>query len=314
MATNDICARVFISCGQRADSSEVTVAEAVAARLRAAGYSPYVAVDHQSLRSIRENIFPQLTDAEYFLFLDFRREALAGTSPVEYRGSLFSHQELAVASYLEKELLAFRESDVRSLDGLVGHLQANSIAFDHRDSLPDRVIEEVTRRGWRSDWQNRLVLELNSPLFDDALWVPENVNARFFHLRVSNRHRLRTAQDCVGYIRAVVDTKTGQAVPFESVELKWAGYVLPHATISPASFRKLDAFWLAHNAATVPRFNCFADSTRFIPHLSGTGEWVLTYEVLSATVPGSTVSVRVALADNLSQVAVAYADAAQPAH
>jgi hypothetical protein len=310
MPTNDISARVFISCGQRADSSEVTVAEAVAARLRAAGYSPYVAVDHQSLRSIRENVFPQLTDAEYFLFLDFRREALAGSVPVEYRGSLFSHQELAIASYLEKELLAFRESGVRPLDGLVGHLQANSIAFNSRDSLPDRVMDEVARRNWRSDWQNRLVLELNSPPFRDARRVPENVDGRFFHLRVNNRHRIRTAQDCVGYVRAVVNEQTGEPVPFESVELKWAGYVLPHATISPDSFRKLDAFWLEHNAPAAPRFNCFADSTHFIPRFAGAGQWVLTYEVLSATVPGSTVSLRVVLADNLSQVSVTQAHAA----
>jgi hypothetical protein len=309
MVTNDTCARVFISCGQRGELSELDVAEAVAARLREAGYSPYVAVDHQSLRSIRENVFPQLTDSEYFLFLDFRRDALANTTPVEYRGSLFSHQELAIASYLEKELLAFRESGVRQLDGLIGHLQANSIEFDNRTSLPDRVIEEIRRRSWRPDWQNRLLLELNSPLFGDAVRMPENVKSRFFHLRVSNRHRIRTAQDCVGYIKAVIDKKTGNAVPFESVELKWAGYVLPHATISPASFRKLDAFWLAHNAPTNPQFNCFTDSTHFVPRFRGPGEWVLTYEVFSANVPGATIDIQVKLADDLSQVAVALSNA-----
>jgi len=277
--------------------------------LDAAGFSPYVAVDHQSLRSIRENIFPQLIDAEYFLFIDFRRDALANTTPTEFRGSLFSHQELAIASFLEKELLAFRESGVRPLDGLVGHLQGNSIAFNDRDSLPDRVMAEVVHRGWVPNWQNRLAIELSDPPFMDAIRRPENVMGRFFQLRVVNRHRIRTAQDCVGYIRSVVRKNTGKPVPFETTELKWAGYLFPQATISPASFRRLDAFGLAHNDPTRPMFNCFADSTYFIPQFSGLGEWVLTYEVYSANIPGARAKIRIVLSESVSQVAVVLIDA-----
>ena len=87
----------------------------IADRLELLGYVPYVAVTQQSLLAVRENVFPALRDTEYFLFLDFKREPLEGTVPGECRGSLFSHQELAIASYLEKDLIAFQEIGVRRL-------------------------------------------------------------------------------------------------------------------------------------------------------------------------------------------------------
>jgi hypothetical protein len=96
-------ARVFVCCGQRVDSDEVAVAADIASRLVSLGYDPYVAAEQQSLRSLRENIFTSLRDSEYFLFVDFARERLLagdGTA-LDCRGSLFSHQELAIASYLE---------------------------------------------------------------------------------------------------------------------------------------------------------------------------------------------------------------------
>jgi hypothetical protein len=175
-------ARVFISCGQREDGGEFRIAKEIGTRLEGAGFEYYIAIEQQSLLAIRENVFPRLTDYEYFLFIDFRRERLGRSGP--YRGSLFSHQELAIASYLEKDLIAFRENGVSPLDGLIGHLQANCTAFTDRSTLPDLVIEEVKRRHWTPDWRNELVISLNDPPYDDARAVPENVYGRFFHLRV----------------------------------------------------------------------------------------------------------------------------------
>ena len=102
-------ARVFVSCGQR-DCCEKEVANRVKDVLEKLGYEPYLAVDEQSLRSLRENIFERLRDrTEYFLFVDFCREKI-GDGP-DCRGSLFSHQELAIASFLDfgDDFLAFQE-------------------------------------------------------------------------------------------------------------------------------------------------------------------------------------------------------------
>ena len=71
-------ARVFISCGQR-DQDERTVVDKIADTIRNAGFDPYVAVEQQSLRGLKENIFFHLASSEYFLFVDFKREELTNS-------------------------------------------------------------------------------------------------------------------------------------------------------------------------------------------------------------------------------------------
>jgi hypothetical protein len=67
-------ARVFISCGQSQGTDEVQVAMDIATEFSRLGFDPYVAVEEQCLRGIKENIFHQLETSEYFVFIDFKRE------------------------------------------------------------------------------------------------------------------------------------------------------------------------------------------------------------------------------------------------
>ena len=135
-------ARVFISCGQNHTwEGEVETARAVANRLSALGFDPYIAAEVHSPRSLVENIYSQLRDSEYFLFIHFKRERLDDSN--EHRGSLFSHQELAIASFDGLELLAFQEDGVKRLDGIVRFLQINPIPFADRNCLVDIVVETV---------------------------------------------------------------------------------------------------------------------------------------------------------------------------
>src|SRR6266852_3716225 len=98
MPTNqeDQRARVFISCGQSKGSDERETAAAIAKRLETLGFEPWIAVEEQTLNGIKDHIFETLGNSEYFIFVDFKRERFVETS--DHRGSLFSHQELAVAS------------------------------------------------------------------------------------------------------------------------------------------------------------------------------------------------------------------------
>jgi hypothetical protein len=117
-------ARVFISCGQNQLTDEVAVAQGIATRLNQLGFDSYIAVQEQTLRGLVENIFGRLAASEYLVFIDFMREQLAD-SP-DHRGSLFSHQELAVAAFLELDVAAFQEIGVRRLDGMIRFVQASS--------------------------------------------------------------------------------------------------------------------------------------------------------------------------------------------
>ena len=52
-------ARVFISSGQNKESDEVAVASAVRDQLSEMGFDPYIAVQEQTFRGLKENIFRQ---------------------------------------------------------------------------------------------------------------------------------------------------------------------------------------------------------------------------------------------------------------
>ena len=126
-------ARVFISCGQRQNANylkkigveninlvkypEFTIAKQIAKKLEKLGFEPYIALEQQTLQGVKEAIFKKLENSEYFLFMDFRRERLydegdSNCLSEEYRGSLFSNQELAIATFQGYEVLAFQEEGV----------------------------------------------------------------------------------------------------------------------------------------------------------------------------------------------------------
>jgi len=86
-----------------------------------------------------------LAASEYFVFVDFKRERLNDT--IECRGSLFSHQELAIASFLDLEVLAFQEAGVKQSDGIMGFLQANAISFTDRPLTAERYCRESAVAG-----------------------------------------------------------------------------------------------------------------------------------------------------------------------
>lgn len=197
---SELRARVFISCGQSKSSDEVTIASQIKDRLCELGFDPYVAVQEQTLRGLKENIFEQLSKSEYFVFVDFKREQIDPLSGV-HRGSLFCHQELAIASYLEIPTLAFQEQGVKTGDGILGFIQANPTPFRDRHLLANVIADEINRRKevFNPRWRNELVLERDPTQYSrsrlqDGRWC------RFFHVGVRNRHRSKTARDCYAYL------------------------------------------------------------------------------------------------------------------
>jgi hypothetical protein len=227
-------ARVFISCGQSKETDEVQIATGIRDRLRDLGFDTYIAVAEQTLRGIRENIFGQLRKSEYFIFVDFKRELLSSTKRRKvYRGSLFSHQELAIASFLDIDVLAFQEKGVKPIDGLLQFLQTNPIPFTDKHTLPNLVADFVRQRGWDSTWRNELVLEASSPV--------DTATAKAFHVSVRNRHREKLAVNCFAYLESAIklpDTR----IPLETIEFKWAATRLPSVSIAAGGTRLFDAF------------------------------------------------------------------------
>jgi hypothetical protein len=304
MTNEQMRAKVFISCGQSKDSDETTIARTIAKRLTSLGYDPYIAVEEQTLKGVKENIFNQLETSEYFIFVDFKRERLVTNSDEEqiYRGSLFSHQELSLASYLDIPFVAFQEKGIKQEDGLMRFLQGNSIQFSDRHLLSNVVADTIQQRGWKPNWKNQLSLERETEQFVDALRLPEKAMARFFHIRVKNLHQLKAAINCYVYLEHVRNISNDEDIPIQTIEFKWAGYTLPNAIIGPNSNRSFDAFWVFHNTPKSLNFNVFTDSSAFVPKIIGPGDFELTYTVISENFPPERAAFILHIDDNLNAI------------
>jgi hypothetical protein len=149
-----------------------------------------VAIDVQTLQGLKESIFAQLENSEYFIFVDFKRE----------RGSLFSHQELALASYLDIEVLAFQETGVKKDEGIIAFLQTNAHPFADRSMLPDFIAAKVQERGWDPHWRNEQILERDPKQHTDPYHLGLRKHTRYFSIEVRNRHRGKVARNCYVYL------------------------------------------------------------------------------------------------------------------
>jgi hypothetical protein len=303
-------ARVFISCGQNKDTNEVAIAGEIKARLEKLGFDPYIAVEEQTFRGLTENIFRQLSSSEYFIFVDFKREKLEAEDV--HRGSLFSHQELALASYLlgrdtEIKLLALQEAGVKKDDGILKFLQANAIPFTEADRhlLPSVIADKVTQRGWDPKWRNELVLERDPKQFTDPFVRNVGKSARFFHISVRNPHRDKIATNCYVYLEKATKLLPTTAIPIQTVELKWRGYRAPNARILPQTTRDFDAFFIFHDSPTTLQFQAFTDASDFHPYIVGAGSYELQYVVVSDIFPPARRTFNLNLSSSLESTVLA---------
>ncbi len=304
MSDEKLKARVFISCGQRT-KEETHIAQEIKKVLEELEYKAYVAVKQQSLRDLRHNIFKELEDSEYIVFVDFKREALVHPKDnreqslgeflekCQWRGSLFCHQELAVASYLDlgterdMEILAFHQEGINSQDGMMRALQVNSKEFTDPGCLPE-LIACHARNQWTTHWQNRL--QLKKP-------IKEKVGP-YWHIKVENLHRRKHARDCYGHLKQAYDTCRKKEVDFEHIELKWAYSKVPNVVIFANTSRYLDAcrtddgnkgFYLSTNR----------DTTKVCEHIiKDPGTYKLKYVVVSDNFPDGEITCELVIDDD----------------
>lgn len=306
-------ARVFISCGQQKGTDEVEIAHKIVEKLEKMGFEPYIAVEEQTLKGMKENIFRRLSESEYFIFVDLKRERLFKLKHGSFedtgnnRGSLFSHQELALATFLDIEALSFREKDVKEDDGILKFIQANCIEFTDRHLLPDVVAEKVRERGWNPNWRNELSLERDDRDFQDVGYVGgERKPARFYHIKVKNLHPQKMARDCVAYLEEI-KLLNGETNSPELVEFKWKGVNTARVTIPPKKFRLLDAFHIFHEFPNVVHLgvNKFViDFTGYyeLYKLNGPATFELTYVVFSENFSPARATFRLLVGNQLDNI------------
>jgi len=285
-------ARIFISCGQNKDTDEAKIASAIKIKTQSLGFDPYVAIDVQTLQGLKESIFAQLQNSEYFIFVDFKREG----------GSLFSHQELALASYLDIEVLAFQESGIKKDDGIIAFLQTNAYPFADRSMLPDFIAAKVQERRWDPHWRNELILERDPKQHTDPYHVGFQKHTRYFSIEVRNRHRNKVARNCYVYLEKAIKLEPRSEIPLKAVEIKWAAYTLPNANIPPGTVRAFDAFFIIHDRPEKLNIsNMFTDAPSFVfPQIEGKGLYELQYVVVSDNFPAARGTFKLNLSGSLN--------------
>lgn len=288
-------ARVFISCGQHKNTDEEYSAREVAQILRKRGFDPYLAITDQTTRGLKENIFGQIKSSDYFLFIDFRRERLPEYAEAIYRGSLFSHQELAIASYLDLPILAFRQSGVAETEGMIGVLQVNALPFETYSELPALVEKSLSESNWDPTHQNLLMLQTCG--YEDAVGPPDQPDnaRRYFHIAVQNRNHIAVAKQCSGYITQILNEQTKEPLIYEQAEVKWAGIEFPTVNLLPQRSRKMDAIVIHKHEPHVGYFRILARSPTFRPQCEGPGNFLIEFSILSENFPPAVARFRLSL-------------------
>jgi hypothetical protein len=291
-------ARVFSSCGQRPDEEEV--ARKVAERLDGLGFRPYVALEAQSIQDVASGVIGELRRSDCYLFIDFRRERLH-TTPCgdEYRGSLFSHQELGIAFALEFEkTLFFRESGVR-LEGLGAFIMANATVFTDRASLPD-LVEQAARDRWDPDYSRNLVP--GKLHFPESVIEYRGLRGRFVFLDIHNLRPEAAAAGARARLSSMEIAGDKKQVSPNRSPLKVTGQEMTFAqTIWPQDHGAFDLLCVDYANGSRVYLNNSLDLPRAPVLFEAMGSHILHYEVFAPGFERLTVSVSLRTSGNCSE-------------
>jgi hypothetical protein len=288
---------VFLSSGQssRDDSnlSERQTVLSVKTALEAEGFTVWTAFTKHDAKSLKELIFPQLADSDYFVFLDFKREPLSSDEHAICRGSLFSHQEFGIAAFLDLPIACFHEQGVEELMGIRGAIAANSTPFTDRRQLAATVVQEIRNRLKEGDWslnsRNQLELSLANDTGVAALWNNQTKVA-YYHINVRNAHHRKAATGCSAYLTEIKEVGS-DSLPHNSAEFKWEGVDSSTVRINPGKSRGFDALLVISASPHVLLIKPFTDASTFIKEFKQSIKLELTFTVSSDQFPDSSLKV-----------------------
>lgn len=283
--------KVFISCGQTTPK-EKEVSSKIRDWLVDKGYHAYVAIQTQSIQDLNTSIISNLTSADYYVFVDFRREKISD-HPEEYRGSLFTNQELAIAHFIGFErALFFRQSKMR-LEGMARYILSNAMEFDEVDEALALVQQEFDKReqsdNWSPHYSRHLVPAAIEPVGRPLSYKDHSGTYRqyIWHAYIDNRTFERVVSSTVASLK-FIGYRSKLYPSQDDSYLKWAGqHECYQRTIPPGETAAFDAFAIE---AQPPYDTVYLHSTHdFQPRqslgLDMPGRYTLHYQVLALNFP-----------------------------
>lgn len=286
-----MAARIFVSCGQ-ATTEERDTAAAVRTWLESQGFEVFVALETQSLSDINSGTIGHLRQADYYLFIDFPREQLLwpGEKLIDqprHRGSLFSHQELALAYLLDFPNAVFlRHRDVE-LKGIAQFQMGNAETFADYTDVLKIVQQQITARAWRPNYTRHLLaVDIqwpNSPTPYDSFgnrrsyWV--------FYATIANRRTDTAALNVIGRLVRIINSKGEECHVIDQSRLYWGGHGAFECTIFPGDSESIAILALDRDENRRVYLHSARDISPQHPILNLPGTYRLRYQLVAADFP-----------------------------
>jgi len=281
--------KVFISCGQN-NSQERQVANQLNNWFLSQGFHPYVAIQTQSILELNSGIIAELKSADFYLFINFRREKfhfkrIFPSKQDFYRGSVFTNQELAIAYSLAFDRMIFlNQSGVRR-DGFFGHIVANTPEFDDYGQVLPIVQTAVISAVWDPSYSRNLSyqnLRWSIPFQYTDHTGSRTVKA--LHIDILNNRPDKGAANCVARLNEITHNSVTSVSPDHS-HLKCKGFPGYANTIWPSNYASFDLLSIDLTQQSNIYLHSAADIHPRQPIISAIGKYLLHYQVFAQEFP-----------------------------
>lgn len=286
--------KIFLSCGQH--GNELTIARKIKSELVRRGFEVHVALDVQSIPEINSGIIGELKNSDFYLFINFCRESIGKDKrgQVEYRGSLFSHQEFAIAYALgfDDKILVVNQKGAKK-EGLLKYFGCNTEEFSDPDDCVVVVQHALNRANWQSDYSRRLHAGQTHVSRKMRYSNPDteiNLKGDMWQLDIHNHRPDIAAQEATGRLISYKRAGSRITLPCEiHSPLKASGKSAFSHTIFPRSRETFDVVCVGESIYHSGQRHVFLNSALDLtptPWLQITnGTWELTYEFLAIGFP-----------------------------
>jgi hypothetical protein len=260
--------------------------------LRGLGFDPYVAAQVQSILDLNGEIIGELKRSDFFLFIDFRREEVATG---QCRGSLFTHQEAAIAYSLGfQKMLFLRQRGVRS-EGMLAYIVSNVPCFDRHTDVVQSARQAVFQAGWVSTYSRNLIVS-------NLRWSRQvnyrdhtgAISVQILHADIENHRPDIGSVGTVARLSALMVNGNRVESPDKS-HLKVSGQPGYAQTILPGSHGAFDFLALALGQPHTLILNSALDVRPRGALIGEPGDYILEYEVFAPGLPVLTFGVEVSL-------------------
>jgi hypothetical protein len=277
--------RVFVSCGQ-STTEECRIATDISEMLVLRGFQAYVAKDVQTLFEVDSGIIRELKNSDSYLFVNFRREKVAEG---EYRGSLFSNQEFAIAYALgfEPRILVVNQRGIKP-EGLLRYICCNTEQFVGHEDCLSVVQRALDCANWDPNYSRRL--STGRLRLSEELIGYHDLTGRFLYLDIRNGRPDIAALEATGRVASYRASGTADRTPCPiRSPLKATGKPGFSHTIFPKSHEAFDLLCFGQSSYLPGVEQVYLNTARDVAgaqHLPLTkGSWVIEYEFCAIGFP-----------------------------